>query len=172
VGHETDVTLADMAADVRAPTPSAAAMTAVPDGRELLAKVRALRTEVHELTGGVLDEAERAVAAAERALALSSPLEEVRRSRRTVTGQRENMTRTLAARLALERARVGGFAGELEALSPIAHFARGYAVVADAASGEIISGRGAVSPGQRLRVRVGDGSFEAIVAPAHVISGE
>src|SRR5205807_149582 len=74
VGHETDFTVADLAADVRMPTPSAAAAAVVPDWRECAADVEALRLALRERMAELMSSSRRGVAGAERALTLLSPV--------------------------------------------------------------------------------------------------
>lgn len=105
VGHETDYTIADLVADLRAPTPSAAAEAAVPDGSVLRRELRALAERLRAAAGDRLAEGEERVAEGERAL-------------------RRAAERLLHTR----RERVGGVAGRLHALSPLAALARGFAV--------------------------------------------
>ncbi len=129
VGHEADVTLADFAADVRAPTPSAAAEVVVPDRAEFLVAVRAARRRLDGAVGGRLRSVAREVVAERRALDRLSPLAQLASARERVGllldrgtraiggalgGRRTTTERladrlipTLPARLARERGRLG-----------------------------------------------------------------
>jgi exodeoxyribonuclease VII large subunit len=114
VGHEVDVTLCDFAADVRAPTPSAAAEVAVPDRADFLASVRQGGRRLDAAVGGRLRTAEREVAGERRVLERLSPLAQLASARervgllldratRAVTaavGERRRVDERLAARLA------------------------------------------------------------------------
>ncbi|HLF03038.1 MAG TPA: exodeoxyribonuclease VII large subunit [Anaerolineales bacterium] len=163
VGHETDFTLADFAADLRAPTPSAAAELATPDRAELAADLSGLTDRLAEALNARLRE--RRWRLAERAAALRglSPRAALANSRQRL----DDLTiRTLTAiehRLEIERGRAIGLAGRLDSLSPLAVLKRGYAVVTRAGTAEVIRSASAVAPGDRLDVRVSEGKFGARV---------
>jgi exodeoxyribonuclease VII large subunit len=161
VGHETDFTIVDFVSDMRAPTPSAAAAAAVPDARELRAQVSAM-TRV--LTDMIADEMERryeALARDERLLRLHDP-------RRMLAERRQRMDdMTRRARVGLDhqmqarRMRLERLLTGLKALNPTMVLDRGYAVVADAESGQRIERIGAVSPGQSVTIHLYDGDLGA-----------
>ena len=138
VGHEQDTPLCDLAADVRASTPTAAARLVVPDEREL-------REQLARLHVSLARESGRTVA----------------RARDRLDAQHVRLGR--APRLLLERRRgaLEQVAGRLRALSPDATLARGYAIVRGA--GGIVRAAATVEPGQRVDVRVAQGSFGARV---------
>ncbi len=139
VGHETDISLCDLVADVRAATPSAAAELAVPSRRETLARVDAL--------------AKRLVSAAQR------------REDRAVAALRQVRQRlALAARRNVERreARLATLASQLQALSPLETLARGF-VVARTPSGATLSRTAEFVRGQAFELWVQDGLVDATV---------
>ncbi|MBI3243529.1 MAG: exodeoxyribonuclease VII large subunit [Chloroflexi bacterium] len=163
VGHETDFTLADFAADLRAPTPSAAAELATPNRLDLLAD---LRGQTERLAGALQSLARaRRWALAERTAALRglSPRAQLANSRQRL----DDLTlRSLSAtRHALEisRHRAGGLTQRLAALSPLAILQRGYAVVTRANTAHVIRSAAEVQPGDPLDVRVSQGKFTASV---------
>ncbi|MGB8647259.1 MAG: exodeoxyribonuclease VII large subunit [Anaerolineae bacterium] len=163
VGHETDFTIADFCADVRAPTPTAAAQFCTPDQNELRA---ALLLDERRLTGAAraaLDEARRRLGADTAALERASPRMQIANRRQQV----DDLTRTAAAllerRLALQRERLRGVTRHLEALNPHATLDRGYAIVRRGADGQVITSIGQVQPGDSIQVRVRDGEFGARV---------
>lgn len=138
VGHEVDVTICDLVADVRAATPSAAAELAVPSRREVIARVESL--------GG------RLVAAARR------------REDRAIASLSQVQKRLgLAATRLVERrrARVESLAGQLHALSPLSTLARGFAV-ARTPEGATLSGRDQFAPGAPFELWLRDGIVSAI----------
>lgn len=141
VGHEVDVTLCDLVADLRAATPSAAAEAAVP----MLAD---LRVELSGLAGGMRDHMGRHVRAARRRLADSS------RELGTVAARRVERC----------RARFETAAGRLQALSPLATLERGYAVARDA-EGRTLSRTAQFTPGLPFELTVRDGTVAARVDP-------
>jgi exodeoxyribonuclease VII large subunit len=138
VGHETDISICDLVADVRAATPSAAAELAVPSRREVIARVESL--------GKRLAHAAR------------------RREERAVTGLQQLQQRLARAgnRLIERRtARVESIAGRLHALSPLSTLARGFAV-ARTAGGATLSVRGDFTPGAAFALWLQDGIVESV----------
>lgn len=139
VGHETDVTLTDLVADVRAATPSAAAEAVVPDRQAVEADLaRVARALAKGLTDRTRLTHERLARTGDRLMAL--------------------VTRHMDAR----RARLDHVAARLEALSPLRVLARGYAVARDAA-GNVLRTTGQLTPGTPFRLTVADGEVAARV---------
>ncbi|HKZ70934.1 MAG TPA: exodeoxyribonuclease VII large subunit [Anaerolineales bacterium] len=163
VGHETDFTLADFAADLRAPTPSAAAELATPDRAELAADLSGLTDRLVEALNARLRERRWRLAERTAALRGLSPRAALANSRQRL----DDLTiRTLTAiehRLEIERGRAIGLAGRLDSLSPLAVLKRGYAVVTRAGTAEVIRSASAVTSGDLLDVRVSEGKFGARV---------
>jgi exodeoxyribonuclease VII large subunit len=159
VGHETDVTLTDLVADVRAATPSAAAEAAVPDQadvrRRLEATAAGLRSAVTrrlELAGERLGHAAtRLGGAVDRRVALAGE-----RLRRAAT----RMGVSCDARLARGESALGRLAAALDALSPLKVLERGYAVARDE-GGRVLRRVADLPPGLRFRLRVADGEVPA-----------
>lgn len=137
VGHEVDVTIADLVADRRAPTPSAAAEWAVPDR---LALARELGTVRERMARAVLRRRADGAEALERLA--------------------RQMRRAFAEGLADRRARLQALADRLQALSPLAVLKRGYAVPLDLA-GRVLRGVAAFRAGARFHLRVDGGRVAA-----------
>jgi exodeoxyribonuclease VII large subunit len=165
VGHETDFSIADLSADVRAPTPSAAAELAVPDRDELRAVVVGLATRLAETMLGQVAERQVALLGHWRALRHLSPQTRLRNARQRVDDLLVTAAAQIRYDLELRHERLAGLAARLESLSPLATLARGYAIVRQAETGIVVSSMAQVSPGERLSVRVSDGTFEADVTP-------
>ena len=139
VGHETDVTLCDLVADLRAPTPSAAAEAATPDRIEVLAHCAVLGQRL----GRALRIAARHV------------VERVNR-----TGDR--LRRCMDHRLERSRALLTAHGARLDALSPLRVLARGYAVARDE-NGRVLKRVAQLPAGKEFRLRVSDGEVDASV---------
>ncbi len=186
VGHEVDVTLADFAADVRAPTPSAAAELVVPDRTEVAAVLRELVRRAGGCVAGVVAGAQAELGAEARALDRLQPsaqlaqareragylLDRATRALRGEIGRRAETERRLASRLepvllaqlgwrrvALERSSAG-----LAALGPQATLNRGYAIVRRRSDSLIVRDPAEAPAGERLSVRLAKGEIGAIAA--------
>ncbi|MBX3045480.1 MAG: exodeoxyribonuclease VII large subunit [Anaerolineales bacterium] len=140
VGHETDVTIADFAADLRAPTPTAAAEISTPDVQELRGQLAAVRGRLERQT----------------------PAAKILRARQRVDELSLRSGRALAQRARWQRATLQGIAARLGALSPLAVLERGYAVVR-AADGKLVRAASEVQPGDALDVRVQRGTLNVEV---------
>lgn len=160
VGHESDVTLADFVADLRAPTPSAAAEQAVPDLAQFPAIVDRLRDRASAALLGRLVERDSFLAQEGRALARLLPDTAAARQRAAELVDRGH--RALAARTAREQAALVGLGDSLRALSPAATLERGYAV-ARLADGTIVRDPAQAAIGQPLEVVVARGTIRTRV---------
>ncbi len=156
VGHEIDVTISDLVADVRAPTPSAGAETVVKDGDGL--------SDALEISRARMSGALRAIASRRRevlGLRLSqlrhSGLGLVRPRREAVDRAGDRMESAIRGLAALKRTRLTEVAGKMDVLSPLATLGRGYALPQDA-DGRILRSVEAFAEGDRFALRVSDGS--------------
>src|SRR6266550_3927194 len=153
VGHEVDVTLADFAADVRAPTPSAAAELVVPDRAEWEKAFRRAGDRIAAAAARQLIQARRDVDAEGRALARLDPLAQLATSRERVGLLLDRAFRVVDAGIATRRA----------GLDPQATLDRGYAIVRRAPDGAIIRVPAEAPAGTPLRIRVSGGELDARV---------
>ena len=162
VGHETDFTIADFVADLRAPTPTGAATLATPDGRELSAAVAALMARAErQLTGRLADERARVEGLAVR-LRRAAPAARLATNRQRIDDLSRRGTLAITNIVHQQRARLRGEGLRLTALDPSRVLARGYAIVARA-DGAVVHSVAQVAPGDAVRVRVADGAFGATV---------
>ena len=155
VGHESDVTLADFVADLRAPTPSAAAEQAVPDLAGFPAILDRLRDRASAALLGRLADRRSFLVQEERALTRLLPDTAAARQRAAELVDRGH--RALAARTAREKAALVGLGDALRALSPAATLERGYAV-ARLPDGTIVRDPGQTRVGEPLEVVVARGT--------------
>lgn len=210
VGHETDFSLSDFVADVRAPTPSVAAELLVPDQRELVARVRRARARMAQLQqhalGNAMQRADR-LALRLRAHSPQARLQLLQRRQQDAGRQlRARMTQVLERlqarlqrtqarlhahnpqrdlarlqqrlralhpqaamqrRLQHDQLRLRSLARSLEAVSPLATVARGYAIVTRPVDGSVVRSAAEVGAGERLRAQLADGSIEVRVEPGN-----
>ncbi len=160
VGHESDVTLADFAADVRAPTPSAAAEQAAPDMTQFPAILARLRDRASTALLAALAGRQRHVAEEGRALSRLAP--DVAAARQRTADLVDRGHRALAARSARERATVTALGDGLRALSPAATLERGYAI-ARLSDGTVVRDAAQAAAGSELRVTVARGTLSTRV---------
>ena len=163
VGHETDFTLADFAADLRAPTPTAAAELAtsitVSDLRQILVE----SLQILDDSMGALFERQRNLLEGFRTgLRFYSPIRLVQTERQRMDDMVRRANAAQIHRLELALARLNGLENRLTVLSPLSVLQRGYAVVTK--NKRVVSSKSQVQKGDPLRVRVQDGEFDARVS--------
>lgn len=152
IGHEIDFTIADFVADLRAPTPSAAAELATPNQDELLLDLDRARATLNARLSARLQEARHATQGIRRALGSNTPLRSVHAAQERLAGQADRMERAAVSSLERLQARLAAQLKVLEAANPEQILARGYAVVSDE-SGEIVRSAAQVQDDQRLQLR-------------------
>ncbi len=164
VGHETDFTLADFAADLRAPTPTAAAELATPITLEDLRAI--WQNQQERLRAGLqtaLVNRRQALRQLQTRLEFSSPARRIQSERQRLDEWARRLIAAPLQRLHLTRTRLRGLEDHLHALNPWAVVQRGYAIVTRQTDGQIITSRQSVQRGEALQVRVRDGAFGVAV---------
>lgn len=163
VGHETDFSIADFAADLRAPTPTAAAELATPDRIELKAALVELESGLKRGMVAALREQRWALQAARGRLERRSPEARVSGERQRVDDLARRGERALRGQARHFRTQLLCLGAKLSALSPSGVLGRGFAAVSKAGDG-VVSRVEQVRAGDALEVRVSDGRFGARVA--------
>lgn len=164
VGHETDFTIADFVADVRAPTPTAAAELASPDQAELRQTLDDARLHISRYFQTYLDLQRQSVRSLENALRRSSPLAMIRLERQRVDEHQRRVVVGLEHQLRTHQLKLEGLTQRLEALNPRAILERGYAIVRGQ-DGSLVRSVRQVQHDERLNVQVSDGQFPVVVDP-------
>jgi exodeoxyribonuclease VII large subunit len=163
IGHEIDVTIADLVADARAPTPSAAAELAIPDARSL---ANLLARKQDRLVRGMRVALERhraAWLARDAALRAHGPAQRVALGRERLDAARRFLARAIQSELARRRARLAQRAAALDSLSPLAVLGRGYGLVRRSRDGAIVRDARDAPTGEALDVRVARAELEVRV---------
>lgn len=163
VGHEVDITIADLVADVRAPTPSAAAAQVLPDR---LALASQLQRDWRRLTAAMRNQLVRARSSLSRradALRVLAPGTRLATQRARLAAASRALVRALSGDQQRRGARLAAAAGRLDVLSPLAVLERGYAFVRRASDGSILRSADQVVPGDTISIRLGQGELEASV---------
>lgn len=161
VGHEVDFTLADFAADLRAPTPSAAAELATPDGAELQGLLAQRITRLSRVLNTQCSIRQERLSRLSRALERLSPLSRLAGDRQRVDDLVARANVALAHRLETRRQWVEGLRARLEALNPDAVLSRGYAIVRERESGRVLTTAAQITPGLALTLHLQDGAAAA-----------
>jgi len=166
VGHETDFTITDFVADLRAPTPSAAAELAVPDLSGLRPALVGMSGELAAALSAGLATRRESVRARAQLLLLLSPRRMLDSDRQQVDALAGRLAGSAARALDRRRGRLAVAAAGLSAVSPLATLARGFAIVRDA-EGRLIRSVAQARPGSALTIQLGDGAFGAqVTGPA------
>lgn len=166
VGHEVDTTIADLVADLRAPTPSAAAELVVKNRLELEQHLDHLSARLIGRINALLHQQRARLQHLEARL--RSPLDRLplRKQRLSALGRR--LQAALARRLEQQHGRLSTLSGRLDALSPLKVLDRGYALVTVEKAGTILRDPAQVRPGDTLRVQVSRGElFARVLEPDH-----
>lgn len=162
VGHETDTTIIDFVADLRAPTPSAAAELAVTDVREILSQIEADRMMLNRLMQRKLQDSRTEIRQRELQLRALSPMGRIRERRMRLLNMEEQLQNRMEKLLGARRHELAIYIERLKSLSPLEKLNSGYSYITDGSGGNIRSVK-QVREGQELEITVSDGSFRATV---------
>lgn len=166
VGHETDTTIADLAADLRAPTPSAAAELVVRNKEEVLERLRRLSERLPLGLRGLLLRLSERLRYLQRSPALGDPGRLYEEKARRLDELLERMPRALEGSLSNAEKDLRLQAEKLKALSPLNVLSRGYAIVFKLPGLGVVKASGQLRPGDRVRVRLHEGELTAEVQGA------
>ncbi len=162
IGHETDFTLADFAADLRAPTPTAAAELVTPNRMDLITQFLGFQKYLLDMTTNTIQQLSRDNKQQSYRLKLSSPLSRVQMQRQGLDDQLESMHSAVTHQADLRKLRLAGIMHQLNSVNPSSVLNRGYAIVTNQDSGQIITSVRQVVKGDKINIRVKDGGFNAV----------
>ena len=160
VGHETDETIADYVADVRAPTPSAAAELTTPDIRDLKSTTAHFAGMMGRALSIRLQQERASVDRARRQLEAGLP--DIGTLRRRIDDQSRIAATAVAHLSSQRRLEVDGLYQRLRGLDPRATLSRGFAIVELVSSGQALTSVGQAKPGDALGITVSDGTVPAV----------
>jgi exodeoxyribonuclease VII large subunit len=163
VGHETDVTIADFVADLRAPTPSAAAEVVVARRDELRLRVDELTARAHSALQHALTIRRNRVDTLARHLSLVSPLAQLARQVERLHGLHRRLGAWWMLFRTVRAERLARAAGKLESLSPLAVLRRGYSICFALPERTVLKTAADVTPGAPVAVRLDQGELECVV---------
>jgi exodeoxyribonuclease VII large subunit len=161
IGHETDFTLADFAADLRAPTPTAAAELATPNQADLRDTALEQARRLDKAFLSVLSSLRWQLNDKHHMLQQHSPLHRIRTDRQRQDEIAYRLRQLIQHSHQLRRVHLDGLRTHLESLSPGAVLQRGFAIVTRQADGQLVTSTQQVKSGDALSVHVSDGSFDA-----------
>ena len=166
VGHETDFTIADFVADLRAPTPTGAAELATPITKEeLRAALQGAEAQLTELINRQLEDLKQALQLAQSELRRTSPRLRILNNIQRLDELQGRLERAIQQQLQRKQNYLANAGDRLASLNPQAVLKRGYAIITDQATGQIISHTRQAVPWQPVWLQVQDGSIPAQITP-------
>lgn len=171
VGHETDTTIADYVADLRAPTPSAAAELAVYDWRELEQQILAIKMELNRSISDKLEQTEERIRQYERQLKLLTPQHRLNEKRQFIVDLEEKLQMYMQQKIQQKKHQMELYAGQLEGMSPVKKLSQGYSYVSDDA-GNAVNDVNKIKKGDNIVVHMLNGKVTAEVTETEVFSWE
>ena len=156
VGHETDFTISDFAADLRAPTPSAAAELAVPDEFELRQSILQMQARLHNAVSSIVSKKRIQVQAFLERPVLQKPNEIIDRNRLYLDSILKDLTNAAQIALSQKKESLASLSAKLDSLSPLSVLGRGYAI-AETQTGAVIKSVKQINKGEHLTLTLTDG---------------
>lgn len=161
VGHETDFTICDFAADLRAPTPSAAAELAVPDKKELIAYYDSQKQYIYSMTDARLRLENKRLNQLKASLEAHSPAVQIREYRRDLSLQKEKMKNAMLNSFNNSFQKIKNLGLKLEALNPVSVLQRGYSFAEK--DGKVVASVKELKPDDIFELNLKDGKVTAKV---------
>lgn len=171
VGHETDVTIADYVADLRAPTPSAAAELAVFDYRQFEEQLLAYNAALRRAMGRQVERRRFQADQYRLRLQLHDPMSTLRQQRQRLADLQDQMEAAMKRKLTMAKHRLALAGGRLHGLSPLEKISRGFGFLTDESSRRI-EHVADVNPGDLITIRITDGRLKARVTEREEINHE
>lgn len=160
VGHETDFTIADFVADLRAPTPSAAGELAVPDVMEVKWKLENINKRLVNSLKKKVESMRLNYAGLKNSKALKNPYDGIRQKMIMIDNFYKNLESNFSLKVKDRHIRVIGLIGRLENLSPLKTMLRGYSIV-EGADGKIVKSVNDLNADDEVSIRLNDGEKKA-----------
>ena len=162
VGHETDFTIADFVADLRAPTPSAAGELVVPEKNEIIWKINNTRKKLCLLLNRKVEIMKRRYELLKNNKVLKDPYDMVRQRILRVTSAEKQLINNITLKLKDERIVLVKTISKLDTLSPLKTLTRGFTILENE-NGNVVGSVKELSTGDKVRIRMHDGNKEACI---------
>jgi exodeoxyribonuclease VII large subunit len=163
VGHEIDLTIADMVADVRALTPSEAAERLFPDAVKLAEELRHSADRLSQSINQLIQRHRKTIEAFADRQPFLFPLEQTAEYTRRLDDAERQLVAHARRRREMAQEKIASLAAPLDSLSPLKSLARGYSLVTPTGSTNLIRLASELSPGDRIDIRLADGRATATV---------
>lgn len=163
IGHETDFTLSDFAADVRAPTPTAAAEISTPHQDDLRGMTAGYLLRCQKSIREIIQQAHQQLMMQRLMLEKKSPAGRLTTGRLQVDHLMHGLAVSLQHNIAAQKSTITGLLARLNSVNPLAVLERGYAMVIESDSGQIVRSVTQIKSDDKLDIRVQDGSFPVVV---------
>ena len=163
VGHETDFTICDFVADLRAPTPSAAAELAFPDMDALLERIFHSHSRLKSAFLNNVERKKRQLDRCTNSTVFTKPLFRLEHERMRLNGVENRLFAAVQLMEKHHSSKLALLSAKLDSLSPLKVLARGYAIVSEAKTGKIVHKIADVSEGDPVKIRLSEGSLECTV---------
>lgn len=163
VGHETDFTICDFVADLRAPTPSAAAELAVPDINELKARINGVLSSIDGLILSQYHSVRENLSKLTHSHAMSNPMGLVENKKLMLSVLSGELNINFSRLISVRRETFLSLTAKLDVLSPLRLLSSGYAIVVNDKSGRVINGVKRAKKNDKIKVRFADGSLDCTV---------
>lgn len=163
VGHEIDITLADLAADVRALTPSEAAERVVPSAQDVREVLRGYQSRLQRALSGRAESLRYRLDAISSRTVFSRPLDNLHHLSRQVDDLNTRLHSAARNIVREQQSQLATISGKLETLSPLGVLGRGYSLTHDADTGKLITSTKKLKPNQRLTTRLATGTITSTI---------
>jgi exodeoxyribonuclease VII large subunit len=171
IGHETDVTIADFVADLRAPTPSAAAELAIYDVEQLKEGLLGMKFSLHQALIMKRNAVREKINQLEQTLSLLSPSHKLNEKRQYCIDLEQKLKERMDQALVAARHALAMKASQLEGLSPISKLSRGYAFVTDRVGNGVVDAH-KIQPGDPLKIHLINGRIDVMVTEVDIDSSD
>ncbi len=163
VGHEIDYTISDFVADLRAPTPSAAAELAVPEKSDILQQIELLQGRLKQALKSRVDALQKHLDAIMQRYAFRQPQFLIEQYQQRLDEQSRSLSQSLSHFISIKKEKISSVNGRLKALNPTAILSRGYSITMTHPSGDIIKDASKARQGSYVRTKLAKGEIISTV---------